>query len=54
MHQAKLDTQLTVLEQVFEVAIPDAKKVTVLAASVTSHLDAMSKMHQGSKMKMKM
>jgi len=56
-HQTELNTQLTALEQEIQSATPDAKKVSTLAASVNSHLDAMSKMKQGgkgSKMKMKM
>lgn len=53
-HQAELNTQLTALEQEIKLPKPDAKKVSALAASVHSHLDAMSKKHQGSKMKMKM
>ena len=56
-HQTELNTQLTALEQEVQLSTPDAKKVAALAASVNSHLDAMSKMHQGSqgsKMKMKM
>ena len=56
-HQNELNTQLTALEQEVQAATPDAKKVAALAASVSSHLAAMSKMHQGSqgsKMKMKM
>ena len=56
-HQNELNTQLTALEQEVQSATPDAKKVTTLATSVSTHLDAMTKMHQdsqGSKMKMKM
>ena len=56
-HQNELNTQLTALEQEVQSATPDAKKVTTLAAGVSSHLDAMSNMHQGSqgsKMTMKM
>lgn len=56
-HQTELNTQLTALEQEVQLSTPDAKKVSTLAASVNSHLDAMSKMKQGnkgSKMKMKM
>ena len=56
-HQTELTNQLTALEQEVQAATPDAKKVSTLAASVHTHLDAMSKMHQGtqaSKMKMKM
>lgn len=55
-HQTELNTQLTALEQEIQSATPDAKKVAALAAGVSSHLDAMSKMHQdsqGSNMKMK-
>ncbi len=56
-HQTELNTQLTALEQEVQLSTPDAKKVSTLAASVNSHLDAMLKMKQGSKgskMKMKM
>lgn len=56
-HQTELNTRLTALEQEVQLSTPDAKKVAALAASVSSHLDSMSKMHQGaqgSKMKMKM
>ena len=56
-HHTELNTQLTALEQEVQASAPDAKKISTLAASVGSHLDAMSKMHQnsqGSKMKMKM
>ncbi len=56
-HHSELSAQLTALEQAVEATTPDAQKVTALAASVNSHLDAMSKMHQGgksSKVKMKM
>ena len=56
-HQTEMNTQLTALEQEVQLSTPDAKKVSTLAASVHTHLDAMSKMHQGSKaskMKMKM
>lgn len=56
-HQSELSTQLTALEQEVLLSTPDAKKVSTLAASVHSHLDAMSKMHQANqsgKMKMKM
>lgn len=56
-HQTELNSQLTALEQEVQATTPDAKKVAALAASVSSHLDAMSKMHQGGKeseMKMKM
>lgn len=56
-HQTELNTQLTTLEQEVQSATPDAKKVSTLADGVRTHLDAMSKMHQGSqgsKAKMKM
>jgi len=56
-HQTELNTQLTALEQEVQPTTPDAKKVSTLATSVHTHLDAMSKMHQGSegsKMKKKM
>ncbi len=54
-HHAELNTQLTALEQELKSGTPDAKKVTTLAASVQTHLTAMSKMEasQSSKMKMK-
>ncbi len=57
MHQSELNTQLSALEQEVQAGTPDAKKVSTLATSVHTHLDAMTKMHQdnkGSKMKMKM
>lgn len=47
--QTELSTQLTALEQEVQGTTPDAKKVLALAASVSSHLNAMSKMHQGGK-----
>ena len=58
-HQSELNTQLTALEQEVRSATPDPKKVSTLAASIHTHCDAMSKMHQGCcsgdmKMKMKM
>jgi len=53
-HHTDLNTQLTALEQEVQLSMPDAKKVSTLAASINAHLDAMSKMHQDSKMKMKM
>ena len=56
-HRTELNTQLTALEQEVQSATPDAKKVSTLAADVQTHLDAMSKMHDGmqaGKMKMKM
>lgn len=56
-HQVALNTQLTALEQEIQLSTPDAKKVSALAASVSSHLDAMSRMKhdsKGSMMKMKM
>ncbi len=56
-HQTELNTQLTALEQEVQSATPDPKKVSTLAASVQTHLDAMSKMKRASKgstMKMKM
>ena len=56
-HHTELNTQLTALEQEVQSATPDAKKVSTLAASVLTHLDAMSKMQNGmpaGKMKMKM
>ncbi len=56
-HHTELNNQLTALEQEVQAATPDAKKVSSLAASVHTHLDAMSKMHEGGKggkMKMKM
>lgn len=48
-HEAELNTRLTALEQEVQSATPDAKRVSTLAASVHSHLDAMSKMKPGSK-----
>ena len=48
-HQAALNAQLTALEHEVQSATPDAKNVSALAASVRTHLDAMSKMMQGSK-----
>ena len=56
-HHTELSTQLSALEQEVQSATLNAKKVSTLAASIHTHLDAMSKMHQdnkGSKMKMKM
>ena len=54
-HQNELNTQLMALEQEILLSTPDANKVSTLAASVNSHLDAMSKQDsQGSKMNMKM
>ena len=56
-HHTELNTQLSALEQEVQSATLNAKKVSTLAASIHTHLDAMSKMHQdnkGSKMKMKM
>jgi hypothetical protein len=55
--QTELDTQLTALEHEVQSATPDAKRVSALAAAVQTHLDTMSKMHEGmqaGKMKMKM
>jgi hypothetical protein len=52
-HQTELNTRLTALEQEIQSATPDAKKVSTMAASVHSHLDAMSKMkHDGKGNKM--
>lgn len=54
-HQNQLNDQLTALEQEVQSAAPDPTKVSTLASSVLTHLDAMSKMHQrsrGKKMKM--
>ena len=56
-HRNELNTQLTALEQEVQSATPDAKKVSVLAAAVHAHMDAMSKMKHdgmGSSMKSKM
>ena len=50
-HHTELNTDLTALEQEVKASNPDAKKVTTLAVSISSHLAAMAKMHQGSKMK---
>jgi len=55
--QTELNTQITALEQEVQTATPDAKKISALAASALTHLDTMSKIHQGSQggtMKMKM
>lgn len=55
--QNELNTQLMALEQAVQLSTPDAKKVTTLATSVSTHLDVMSKMQQnsqGSKMNMRM
>jgi len=54
-HQTELNTQLTALEQEVQSTTPDAKKVSALAASIHTHLDAMPIMKQpskGAKMKM--
>ncbi len=56
-HRSELNAQLMALEQEVQSATADPKKVSTLAASVLTHLDAMSKMHQGSqgsKMKTRM
>lgn len=53
-HQAEMNTQLTALELEVRTAAPDAGKVSALAASIHTHLEAMSKMHEGGMgMKMK-
>ena len=43
-HQTELNTQLMALEQEVQLSTPDAKKVATLAASVNSHIAAMSKL----------
>ena len=48
-HQSEMNTELTALEQEVQSATADVKKVSTLAASVHTHLQAMSKMHRGSK-----
>ena len=56
-HHTELNNQMTALDREVQLAAPDAKKVSALAVSITSHLDAMSKMIPGGKegrMKMKM
>jgi hypothetical protein len=55
-HQTELNTALAALEQEVQLATPDVKKVSTLATSVHTHLDAMSKLHEasGSEMKAKM
>jgi len=55
--QTQVSDSLTALEQEVQSSAPDPKKISALAASVSSHCDAMSKMHHGnmgSEMKMKM
>ncbi|MBI3649840.1 MAG: hypothetical protein HY231_02190 [Acidobacteria bacterium] len=57
MHRSQLNDQLMALEAEVQLATPDAKKVSSLAASINAQLEAMSKMHQSAKegkMKMKM
>ena len=46
-HQADMNTRLTALEQEVHSASPDAKKVSILADSVHTHLAEMSRMHEG-------
>lgn len=46
-HQAELNTQLTALEREVQMAAPDARKVSTLAAGINTHLSSMSKMHAG-------
>ena len=48
-HQTQLNDQLTALEREVQSPTPDAKKVSALAASVLTHVNAMSKMMQGGK-----
>lgn len=55
-HQMELNTQLSALELEVQLASPNAKQVSSLAASIHAHLEAMSKMHQecqAGQMKMK-
>lgn len=51
-HQAELGVQLSAMEEELKASIPDAKKLTTLATSVHTHLDAMSKMKSDMTMKM--
>ena len=56
-HQTQMNTQLTALEQEVQAATPDPKKVSSLAGSIRTHIDAMWKMMpggEGSRMKMRM
>ena len=46
-HRNQLNDQLTALEQEAQSATPDPKKVATLASDIVTHLDAMSKMHEG-------
>lgn len=47
-HRAELNTQLTALEREVRLSVPDAKRVSALAASIQKHLEVMSKMkHDG-------
>ena len=41
-HRADLNKQLTALEEEVKLSKPDAKKIATIAASVSSHLDAMT------------
>ncbi len=53
--QNQLNEQLTALEQEAQAAAPDPKKVSTLTSNVLTQLDAMLKMHPGSRgKKMKM
>jgi hypothetical protein len=45
-HRADLNVQLTALEQEVKLDTPDAKKIATMAASVRTHLDAMSLVSQ--------
>jgi len=47
-HQTELNTQLTALGREVQLTGPDVAKVAALAASVHTHLDAMSEMAHGS------
>lgn len=47
--QNQLNDQLTALEQEAQSAAPDPTKVATFASNVLTHLDAMSKMHHGSR-----
>ncbi|MFN0124065.1 MAG: hypothetical protein ACKV2V_26480, partial [Blastocatellia bacterium] len=53
-HRTEVGTQLEGLEREMKLSAPEAKKVAAMAASVNSHLEAMSGMHQGGGAKMKM
>lgn len=48
-HHTELNNQLTALDREVQLDAPDPKKVSALAVSITSHLDAMAKMMPGGK-----